>query len=80
MLRNLNDEVTFGYGRAEEYARKARAAFTDEMRADFLRLQESWLHLARSYEFAERLLDFSKENKRRRTEFYSDDALSKSSI
>lgn len=37
---------------------------TDELRADFLRPRQSRLNLAHGYEFAERLLDFLKENGR----------------
>jgi hypothetical protein len=70
MLSKVSDQVSGCYVSAEECARKAEKAFSAAMREDLLRLQASWLNLARSYEFAERLLDFSKENERRRTEFY----------
>jgi hypothetical protein len=66
MLRKLSDEVRECYAHADECAHKAQDAFTAEMREDFLRLQKSWLALARSYEFAEQLLDFSRENTRSR--------------
>ncbi len=66
MLRKLTDEVRNCYERADECGRKANASASAELRADFLLLQQSWLNLARSYEFAERLLDFSAENNRRR--------------
>ena len=63
MLQRLREEVGACYAYARECARKADTAISDEMRYDLLRLQESWLNLARSYEFAEhRLSDFSKEN------------------
>ncbi len=42
---------------------------------DFLRIEQSWLSLARSYEFGERLLAFSRENHRRRAEFYREDVV-----
>jgi hypothetical protein len=70
MLLKLSDQVRECYARAEECARKAEDAFTETMRQDMLRLQTSWLNLARSYEFAERLLDFSNQNKNRREKFY----------
>jgi hypothetical protein len=73
MLRKLSENVAHCYRHAEECRRKAEDAFTDEMREDFLRLEQSWLNLAHSYEFAERLIDFSKDNKQRRAEFYEDD-------
>jgi hypothetical protein len=57
---------------AAECERRAAAALTGDGRRKYLRLQRNWLKLAQSYEFAERLLDFSKENKKRRAEFYGD--------
>jgi hypothetical protein len=66
MLRKLSKEIASCYAHAEACKRKADSALTDERREDFLRLQQSWLTLARSYEFAERLLDFTNENKRNR--------------
>jgi uncharacterized protein with PIN domain len=76
MLRKLSKEVGDCYAHAEECARKAKEAIFEELRNDYLRLQQSWLTLARSYEFAERLLDFSKENNKRRTEFHRNKAMS----
>jgi hypothetical protein len=73
MLRKLSEEVRACHAHADECARKAEDAFTEDMRQDFLRLRQSWLKLASSYEFAERLLDFSKDNNRRRAEFYGGD-------
>jgi hypothetical protein len=70
MLRRLNKEVSECYARAESCAREAAEATTEGRREDLLRLQESWLTLALSYEFANRLEDFSKENSRRRAELY----------
>jgi hypothetical protein len=61
MLRKLSKEVSECYARAEDCTRKAAEALTEERREDYLRLQQSWLNLALSYDFAERLLDFSKE-------------------
>ncbi len=57
MLRKLSNEVRSCYEHADECARKADAAMSATLRADFLRLQENWLKLACSYELAERLLD-----------------------
>ena len=76
MLRKLSEEIRECYAHAEECARKAKEVTVEELRNDFLRRQQSWLALARSYEFAERLLDFTKENSRRRAEFYGDNTIS----
>jgi hypothetical protein len=43
------------------------------MRDDYLRLQESWIALAHSFELAERLTNFSRDNEWRRAEFFGDD-------
>jgi hypothetical protein len=61
MLRRLSKEASDCYAHAENCARKAAEATTEERRGDFLRLQQGWLNLALSYDFAERLRDFSKE-------------------
>jgi hypothetical protein len=66
MLRKLGDEVRACYAHADDCAHRAQGAHNDGMREGFLRLQKSWLTLARSYEFAEQLLDFPKENTRNR--------------
>ena len=73
MLRNLSREAS---AQADDCARKATEAVTEQSQNDYLRNQQSWLALAHSYEFAERLLDFFK-NKRRRAEFYDDDIATK---
>ena len=73
MLRQLSKEVSDCYAHAEVCARKAVEATADESREDYLRVQRHWLTLARSYEFGERLRDFSKGNNRRRAEFFGYD-------
>jgi hypothetical protein len=70
MLRNLSNEVRYCYAHANACASKAAMARDEERRKSYLRLQERWLILAQSYAFEERLLDFSKENQRKRAEFY----------
>ena len=62
MVRKLSTEATDCYVQASAYARKAKLASTGEMRESFLRLEQSWLSLARSYELSDRLLVLSKEN------------------
>jgi hypothetical protein len=59
--------------RAEECGREAAEAVSQQVRNDYLRIQQTWLKLARSYEFGELLAEFSKENARRRAEFFSND-------
>jgi hypothetical protein len=66
MLIGLSQEIRDCHARAEACEEKARRAFTEEMREDFLQLRDSWLKLARSYEFTEQLLDFTRENARLR--------------
>jgi hypothetical protein len=46
MLQGLSKEIRDCYARAEACARKAEQSFSEEMRADFLRLEQSWLTLA----------------------------------
>jgi hypothetical protein len=64
MLRNLSEEIRECYRHAENSARKAAAQTDPKLKADFLDLERRWLFLARSYEFTERLTDFSSEAKR----------------
>ena len=59
MLRTLNRDVRSCHEHAEACARAANAASTDALRADFLRLEDGWLTLARSYELSIRLSDFT---------------------
>ena len=62
MLQNLRKEIRDCYVRAERCARNAEAALTEDVRKDFLDLEKFWLNLARSYEFAEQLLDLCVES------------------
>jgi len=59
MLQNLSREIRYCYGRAEECKRLAATALTDDSKAGFLDMERRWLSLARSYEFAERLSNFT---------------------
>ena len=74
-LRQLSKEVSDCYAHAVDCAGKAAKAITGESREGYLRLEQNWLALACSYEFGERLNDFSKENKRLRAEFFGNDTL-----
>jgi hypothetical protein len=56
---NLSQEIRECYGRAEQCKRLAEGALTPTAKADYLAMAERWLSLARSYEFAERLSDYT---------------------
>jgi hypothetical protein len=58
MLQNLSDDARTCYLRAQDCAEKAKNAATPQLRSDFLRLEQAWLTLARSYEFSSRLSAF----------------------
>ena len=64
MLNNLSEQIRECYRHMEDCARKAAAQTDKKLRADFMDLEVRWLFLARSYEFTERLTDFSDETKR----------------
>ena len=64
MLKNLSEEIRECLLHAENCARKAAAQSCPKLKQDFLELERRWLYLARSYEFTERLTDFSVETKR----------------
>jgi hypothetical protein len=69
MTEKLHDKVRACLARAEECARKAQSAASDETRGDYLRLQRHWLNLADSYEAADRLLNSTNEHDRKRHDF-----------
>jgi PAS domain S-box-containing protein len=64
VLQNLSDEIRLCYERAAEANERANATLDPEAKADFLNIERRWLHLARSYEFGERLDDSTRENER----------------
>jgi hypothetical protein len=72
MLNNLSEQIRDCLEHAEACAQKA-AAQPDgsQLRQDFLNMEQSWLALARSYDFTRRLGDFSGEAKRRADNLYS---------
>jgi hypothetical protein len=59
MLQNLSEEIRECYHHAEDARRKAEAAANPFTKNDFLDVEQRWLFLARSYEFAECLSNFS---------------------
>ena len=64
MLNNLSEEIRECLQHAEDCSRKAASQSCPKTKQDFLELEQRWLFLARSYEFTERLTDFSGEAKR----------------
>ena len=65
MLNNLSGDIRECLQHAEDCARKAAAQTDPKVKQDFLDLEQRWLSLARSYEFTERIGDFSNETKRK---------------
>ena len=60
MLQNLSEEICECLHRAEECKRLSQTALTPSAIKDYLEMEERWLALARSYEFAQRLSRFTK--------------------
>jgi hypothetical protein len=61
LLENLGEILRQCYERAEECARQAQAVQNKKLRTDYLRLEERWLKLARSYELGQRVKLFINE-------------------
>jgi hypothetical protein len=59
MLKNLSEEIRECYRHAEDCARKATTQTDPKRKENFFELERRWLFLARSWEFAERLTNFS---------------------
>ena len=68
MLQNLSKEIRECLRRAEECTRLANAALTESAKADYLAMERRWLSLAHSYEFAERLSNFTAPFQRKQKE------------
>jgi hypothetical protein len=64
VLNNLSEQIRECLQHAEHCARQAAAQTNSKLKEDFLEMERRWLFLARSYEFTERLTDFSGETKR----------------
>jgi hypothetical protein len=58
MLQNLSEEIRDCLRRAEECKRLAKTALSASAIQSYLEMEQRWLALARSYEFAERLSTF----------------------
>ena len=55
MPQKLNDHIRDCYERAAECAEQAAQAYDEIWKADFITMERSWIHLARTCEFMERL-------------------------
>jgi hypothetical protein len=65
MLQNLSKEIRECYFHAEGCKRHAGTAMTPAAKTDFLEMERRWLSLAHSYEFAERLSNFTEPFRRK---------------
>jgi hypothetical protein len=65
VLQNLSEDIAECYRRAAEARERAKAAHDAALKQDFLDMERRWLSLAHSYEFTQRLSDFTREAKRR---------------
>ncbi len=65
MLEKLSEQIRDCYAHATECARKASAQTDQQLKQDFLDMEQRWLTLAKSYELSQRLEDFSDEAGRR---------------
>jgi hypothetical protein len=63
-FKNLSKDIRSQ--RAEHCRRGAETADTASTKDDFLDMERRWLSLARSYEFAERLSDYTAPFRRRK--------------
>jgi hypothetical protein len=59
MLQNLSREIRECLLLAEQSKRMAETALTPAAQKDYLDMEQRWLSLAHSYEFAERLSNFT---------------------
>ena len=59
MLEKLSDEVRACHERAAEATRKAEATSDPGLKADYLAAAHRWTTIARSYEFTDRVTDFT---------------------
>ena len=59
MLSRLSEQISLCYERAAEAKQRADAVVDLLLKVDFLGMERRWLFLARSYEFVEKLRDFT---------------------
>jgi hypothetical protein len=68
MLQHLSNEIRECYRYAEDCRRLAEAATDPVNKQDYLAMEQRWLGLARTYDFAERVSRFTGPfRKRKRT-------------
>jgi hypothetical protein len=67
MLQKLGDHVRACYERAAECAEQAKTETNEKIRNDLLKMEKTWTHLAKSYEFVQSLESFLLDAHRRRT-------------
>jgi PAS domain S-box-containing protein len=60
LLKNLSEQVRLCHERALEARQQAERAVDPARKAQFLELERSWLLLARSHQFSDRLEDFTR--------------------
>src|ERR1700761_9628544 len=61
MLKKVADEVARCHERAIEFRSKAEDAPNEAVRRDYLDAEHRWLILARSYEFSDRLTNYTND-------------------
>jgi PAS domain S-box-containing protein len=69
MPQKVSEQVQACLERASEAERKANGSGDPALKAGFLEMEKGWLALARSFEFAERLTDFTPANSEWRRRF-----------
>jgi hypothetical protein len=60
MLENVSEQARECYAHAEYCGRKAAAQTDPLLKGDYLKLEQHWLTLARSFDFSERLDQFAR--------------------
>jgi hypothetical protein len=66
VLNKVSDKVADCYERANECRLKAEETLNEAFKREYLDMEDRWLLLARSYEFGDRLVDFTNETARQR--------------
>ena len=64
MLNELSEQIRHCLLHATSCAQQAAVLTDQQLKRDFLDMEQRWLFLARSYEFTDALTDFSGETKR----------------
>jgi hypothetical protein len=59
MLQKLSEDIRECYQRAEQCRWAAETAHSPSAKDDFLHMEQRWISLAHSYEFANRLSHFT---------------------